>query len=141
MKSLYEQFKTDEKVEKDGVWIEYALGTDAPPARIKVARAGGSNSKYNRIFEAKAKPYRRQLAAGTLDEKTSTRIYAEVYADSVVLAWENINGPDGKPMEFTRDNIIKLFTDLPELFDDVRAQASRIAAFRSQIATEEDSGN
>ncbi len=138
--SLYKIFRTDEAAEREGVWLEYATADGKPPARIKIARAGGSNARYGRVFEAKTKPYRRQMQLGTLDDKTSERLYAELYAETVVLAWENVEDEQGAKLPFTRENVVKILTDLPELFADVRLQANRLAPFRA-VEREADSGN
>ena len=69
-----------------------------------------------------------------------TSILREVYADTVVIGWSNVEGADGKPMAFTRENVIKLFTDLPELFADVQDQATNLALFRAEI-NEQDAKN
>lgn len=131
--SLYNQFGTDKKVEKEGVILQYGNTDDGKPIQIKICRAGGANVAYNKAMEAKTKPYRRQLQNGTLDMEVMTSILREVYADTVVIGWSNVEGADGKPMPFTRENVIKLFTDLPELFADVQDQATNLALFRAEI--------
>ena len=65
--SLYSQFGTDKTVEKEGVFLQYGTTKDGKPIQIKICRAGGANTAYNRAMEAKTKPYRRQLQNGTLD--------------------------------------------------------------------------
>lgn len=131
--SLYNQFGTDKKVEKEGVILQYGNTADGKPIQIKICRAGGANVAYNKAMEAKTKPYRRQLQNGTLDIEVMTSILREVYADTVVIGWSNVEGADGKSMAFTRENVIKLFTDLPELFADVQEQATNLALFRAEI--------
>lgn len=138
--SLYSQFGTDKKVEQEGVFLQYGTTKDGKPIQIKICRAGGANTAYNRAMEAKTKPYRRQLQNGTLDMEVMTSILREVYADTVVIGWSNIEDADGKPMPFNRDNVIKLFTDLPELFADVQEQATNLALFRVEI-NEQDAKN
>ncbi len=138
--SLYNQFGTDKKVEKEGVILQYGNTDDGKPIQIKICRAGGANTAYNRAMEAKTKPYRRQLQNGTLDMEVMTSILREVYADTVVIGWSNVEGKDGKPMPFNRDNVIKLFSELPELFADVQDQATNLALFRVEI-NEQDAKN
>ena len=138
--SLYNQFGTDKKVEKEGVILQYGNTDDGKPIQIKICRAGGANTAYNRAMEAKTKPYRRQLQNGTLDIEVMTSILREVYADTVVIGWSNVEDKDGKPMPFNRDNVIKLFSELPELFADVQEQATNLALFRAEI-NEQDAKN
>ena len=134
-KGPYELFKTDEDIENKGVSLNYGN------FKIVVARAGGSNKKYLNLLEAKLRPYRRQIQTGTLDQETDVRVLAEVYAETVVLGWEGVTNEDGESIPFTKPNIIKLLTELPDLFADLRAQANNVSLFRSEDAREEDAKN
>ncbi len=138
--SLYKLFKTNENLETEGVWIEYGANEKGEPVRIKIARAGGHNVEFAKALEKATRPYRRAIQTGTLDNKTADRLYKEVFADTVVLGWVNVDGPDGKPLEFTRENVLKLFEDLPDLFADLREQANNMALFRDETR-EADLGN
>jgi hypothetical protein len=139
--SLYKLFKTDEASEQEGIWLEYAdEDGKGPPARIKIARAGGSNAKYMRVLERRYKPVRRQSQLGILDPKVSEEILAQVYAEAVLLGWENVTDPEGKPLPFNVENAVKLLTDLPELFSEIQIQANRMSLFRADLR-EADAGN
>ena len=46
------------------------------------------------------------------------RIVKEVYAETVVIGWENVEDADSNPMDFTVPNCVKLFEDLPDLFKE-----------------------
>lgn len=128
---LYAQFQTNPDVERTGIELEYRTGPKTA-AVIRIARAGGGNTKYNRALDAKTKPYRRQIQTDTIEPAQLDAIMREVYADSVVLGWTGVTGPDGKELPFTRDNCVKLFTDLPDLFADVQTQAQKVSLFRKQ---------
>jgi len=138
--SLYKLFKTDENLETDGIWLEYGQNEKGEPIRIKIARAGGHNSAFSKALEKATRPYRKAIQTGMLDNKTADKLYKEVFADTVVLDWINVEGPDGKPMEFKRENVLKLFEDLPDLFADLREQANNVALFREEVR-EADLGN
>jgi hypothetical protein len=131
--SLYEQFKTDGSLEKTGILLEYGNNSKGQPIAIRIARAGGANTAYTKRMEARVKPYRRQIQNETIETVLVERILKEVYADTVVLGWENVEGEDGKPLEFTVENCLKLFTDLPDLFQDIRTQAERASLFRAEV--------
>lgn len=134
--SFYETFSTDTKLESiDGVDLDYGKS-----GVIKIHRAGGSNKKFSTVLNAKMAPYRRQLANGSMDEVVATKLMAEIYADAVILGWKCVKGPDGKDMKFTRENVVKLLLDLPELFKDIQEQANTIANFRA-VAIEADEKN
>lgn len=141
MTSPYQMFKTDSNLEKDGIKLNYG------PFWIYVARAGGANKKFQKMLEARLKPYRRAIQTETLDESIAATILREVFAEGVVLGWGSEQFgegrmPDdkGKEMPFSVENVIKLFTDLPELYRDVQEQASKVSLFRASNI-EEDVGN
>ena len=138
--SLYKLFKTNENLETDGIWLEYGQTEKGEPVRIKIARAGGHNSSFSKALEKATRPYRKAIQTGMLDNKTADKLYKEVFADTVVLDWINVEGPDGQPMEFKRENVLKLFEDLPDLFADLREQANNVALFRDEVR-ESDLGN
>ena len=138
--SLYTLFKTNESFETDGVWIEYGQNEAGDPIRIKIARAGGQNVTFNKALEKASRPYKKAIQMGTLDNKSADNIYKEVFAETVVLDWMNIEDAKGKPIEFKKENVLKLFGDLPDLFADLREQATDISIFREEVM-EEDLGN
>ena len=138
--SLYSQFKTDKNIEKDGIVLEYGMNSKKKIIGIRIARAGGANVQYSKLLEAKIKPYRRQIQNETLDNDIADKITKEVYAQTIVLGWENVEDENGEELEFSVANCIKLFTDLPELWSDIQQQATRASLFRAEIL-ENDSKN
>lgn len=141
--TLYQQFKTDESLEKTGILLEYGTTSDGKPIVIRIARAGGSNRAYERRMEAEVKPYRRQIQNETIENAVVNRLLRKVYAETVVLGWENVELPvldkDGqptsemKPAPFTVENCVRLFEDLPDLFRDIQEQSQRAALFRAEV--------
>lgn len=140
MSSLYKQFKTDESLEKEGIVLNYGQNSKGENIDIKIARAGGHNTRFAKTAEQVLKPYRRQIANETADRKSMEEAMRVIYARSVVIGWSGVEDEDGKPMVFTEENCVKLFTDLPDLFADLREQAEKQALFR-RIALEDESKN
>lgn len=140
MSSLYSQFKTDTNVEKEGVILTYGMNSKKKPIQIRIARAGGANTRYSKLLEAATKPYRRQLQNETMDNDLAEQITQKVYAQSVILGWENVEDENGNEMAFSVENCMKLFKDLPDLWSDIQTQATRAALFRADIL-EADSKN
>lgn len=132
--NIYETFETDSKTEKDGLTIDYGSFS------FKIARAGGSNKKYNKLLETLTKPFRRAIQTETMNEDKSKEILIEVYAKTVVIGWDGITDKDNKPLVFSVKNCIQVFSDLPDLFSDIQTQANQAALFRKSIV-EEDSKN
>lgn len=143
--SLYDQFAMDTDSEVQGVLLDYG-----DSGRILIARAGGSNKRYQKKIELFAKKYKRQLDLDIMDDKVAEAKLIEIYAQTIVLGWESgpeekpkkgvIPGPDGKEMQFSYENCICLLTDLPELFAEIRAQSTTLALFREAVK-EADAGN
>ena len=143
--SLYEQFSMDKDAELKGVLLDYGSG-----GRIRIARAGGSNVKFQRRIEAFQKRYKRQIDLDVIEDEVVNRELISIYADTIVLGWESgdedkpevgvIPGPDGKPLRFNRENVVSLLTDLPDLFTDLRQQSLQLTLFREAVK-EADSGN
>ena len=122
--NLYQRFKTNSDLEgKKGVVLDYGEGV-----KITILRAGGSNRKYQQILREKLMASGRKLASMTDDE--SERGMIEVYADAVIVAWEGVKDEEGNEVPFTRENVVKIMTDLPELFADVQRAAGAFELFR-----------
>jgi len=126
---------TDLKIETDGFTHRI---TDKMSFRL--ARAGGANAKFSKAMEAKTRPYRRQIQEDTMDITLANKLLIEAFAETVVLGWEGITTTNGKKIPFTPEAAIKLFTDLPDLFNELREAAGKQSNFR---ATEvlDDVGN
>lgn len=130
---LYDTYETDQNVEKDGVLLDFGKNSHDQSTMIRIRRAGGANTKFAKVFEQKTKPVRRIMEAGGLDTATSDRIMREVYAEAVVLGWEGVEDRDGNPIEYSKEAVVKLFTDLPDLFREVVKSSQEIALFRKNV--------
>ncbi|MCI0418642.1 MAG: hypothetical protein L0312_05375 [Acidobacteria bacterium] len=135
MGNLFEQFKTNESFETTGVVLDYGDG-----GRIRIARAGGANKKYLRATEKLSRQYRNQIRMGTFSGDLANKVMQEVFADTVVLGWEGVTDADGTNIPFSRENCMRLFRDLPALWDDVQEQAASVAIFR-EAELDEVAGN
>lgn len=132
MKGPYSMFRTDPKVEAlEGIVLNYG------PFNIRVARAGGANAKFRTVLTDRLRPYRKQMEMGSMDDDVAQKLLAEVYADSVILGWEGVTNAEGKILPFTRDNVIKVLLDLPDLFKDVQEQASLLSNFKAEALEDE----
>lgn len=128
-------FKNDTDLETGGVNLIYA------DTKIKIARAGGSNKRFATVLERRSKPHRRAIDMGLLDEKTSARLMVEVYAEAVILGWENMLDPaTDKPIPFTFDNCVQVMTDYPDLFQSIVEEAKKLSNFQ-QVKRETEAGN
>ena len=130
---LYQTFKTDNQLERDGVILSYGVNSKGKPIEIRIARAGGSNMKFAKRMEAAVKPYKRQIQNEVMDNEQALAITRQVFAETVVLGWENVEDENGDELPFSPEACVKLFEDLPDLFADVQEQSQRIALFRQEL--------
>lgn len=138
--SLFEQFETDRNKEKDGVPVTYGANKDGTIPTFYLARMGGVNSKYSMLIKKLTKQYKRQIQLDSLPEDKVIEISMQAFVGGVLRGWENIQGRDNKIIPFTSDNAIKLLTKLPDLFNDLIAQASDIDLFKT-VELEKDIKN
>ena len=135
MTNIYELFSTNEELEKQGIEIDYGSA-----GVFIIARAGGSNNKFAKNLEAKTRPYRRQIEAGTMDNDVGEKLLRESFVNSVLLGWRNVKDKEDNDIPYNRENALKLFEELPELFKDLQQQAMSFANFRT-VELEEDAKN
>ena len=131
---IYKAFTTDQDLEVKGIVLDFGDGE-----WVRISRAGGGNKKFIKLFESLMKPYRRAFELGTMDDKKAAKILHEAFAKAIVLEW-NITDEDGKPIEFTVENAIKVFEDLPEFFGTIKTEAENRQNFR-RAALEEEAKN
>jgi hypothetical protein len=138
---MYAQFKTDENLETKGIVLDYG------DFRVTIARAGGANKRFERVLDAKAKPFRRALQTETMDPGKADAIMQETFAEAVILNWEtrSIDGPNavwnvgienpdgGELLPFNKENVLATFKLLPDLYKDIQEQAQKSALFRQSI--------
>lgn len=140
--SMYAAHATDNKLEKSGVWVDYG------DFRVKIAKAGGANRKYNQLVERAIKPHRRAIQAGTMTEERARPILVDVFAQTIVLGWETwdekadkfvpgIEQPDGSIGEYSLENVKKVFNDLPAVFNMVKEDSTADDIFKAEVRKEE----
>jgi len=141
--SMYEQFKTNPDVEKEGVWLDYG------DFRVRIGRAGGANKDFQKVAERLARPYRRAIATNSIPREKAEELLMATYAEAVVKGWEikdgdgwtpGIEGPDGDILDVNVENILATFQALPTLYEDVQTQAQSWALFKADIR-EASAGN
>jgi hypothetical protein len=75
-----------------------------------------------------------------MEEKDATRVMVQLYAETIVLGWTGVKGSDGKTIKHSVEAAVKLFTELPPLFDLIRRAADKLELFRKRLV-EADAGN
>lgn len=127
-KTIYDKFGTNKKAEQEGIILDYGDGMT-----IKIARAGGSNIRFEKAAQAKMRKFGLQAKHDLLEPEQMRSIFREVLAETVVLEWTGFTDPEGNELSLTKENVIKVFTDLPDLFDDVLEQSRKSSLFKENI--------
>jgi hypothetical protein len=136
--SLRKTFKTDAVSEVEGVWLDVAINDNNNKAiRIKISRMSASNKRYTKTLNSVVKPHQSAIQNDALDNDLARKMLQEVFADTILLAWQNLPKSeltgvttDTKDLEFNRENILALFAEMPDLYDDWEARASKASVFR-----------
>ena len=150
---LYDKMKTNPRLETEGIWLQI------DDTRIKLARAGGKNTKYIAAAEKIAREHKR--AIDFMGEEQGRKLFAKLFAEIIVLDWltkaddgdldedgnllpegatasdgrwkRGISGPDGNVMEFKIENVLKVFDDIPDLLRLIKETAEDASLFRQSI--------
>lgn len=147
--SLYSEFKTDPKLEQEGVLFTYTAGDGKPLFRVKLARSGGRNKKYDQVRERITEPYRRLK---NLTDEVKEQIALSTFAEAVVVpgTWETydrdtneyvpgIETPTGvKPA--TPETIVSVLKDLQDLYLVLVSESINMDNYRAEVL-EQDAKN
>jgi len=132
---LFKAYGTNKQAENDGVWILFE------DVGFLCRRLTVEDPRFRKVTEAKTKPYRQAIRTETISSELLRRINVEVFVEACLLDWKNVNGKDGNPLEFNKENAIWLFLQLPDLFSLVSEEAGRIRNFQTPDEVEEDTKN
>lgn len=87
MPGLFSQFETDKRSEAEGVEFTFTGNDGNPIFRVRLARAGGANKKYDQVRERVSAPYRRLQK---ITPEAQHQIGLEVFSEAVAIptTWE-----------------------------------------------------
>jgi hypothetical protein len=136
--SLRSQFKTDKKLESDGIELDYG------DAVIDVRRAGGSNRKYRAALAKALKPLRSAIEAGSITEDQLLPVVIPVFVDHVILRWRTRTGGELVPgiegatptdplIPYSPEAAKAFLLESPELYRDLNEQASGRQLFLADL--------
>lgn len=147
-KSLRNALKTSTVLEREGVFLERGN------TRVRLRRAGGSNTAFNFAMAKIMKDHGRALQNGLISDEAAMKLLHRVFAEHVVLTWETdtsdddkvqnwesgIETADGSLAPVTVDNIVAYWIDVPDWFNEVKSFSEDLQYYReallSQIAGE-----
>ena len=122
--TIYDMFETSEKLEVDGIILEYEFhGTIF---EFTVARAGGRNHRFIEARDVLLK----KLVKG--NQASSDEFLTSLWAEACFKGW-NVIGRDGEKIPFTTANVKTLMLELPDLFTDIRERSADFHEYRVAI--------
>jgi hypothetical protein len=69
------------------------------------------------------------MQLGHLTNAEANKIRVNVFVNSILLGWDNVQKEDGTNISFSTQNAVELMTALPDLFDDLEKQAQELSLF------------
>lgn len=142
--NIYEAFETDSKAIEEGRWLEIEF-QGAVVCEVRVRSA--SPELNPRLREAMT-----DHAIGLMKEKKSDELTVrealrdpelerKLFAQAVVSGWrdpqskkgDTVQSKEGLALKCTPKNALKVFSDLPLLFQQVKNAAYRWETFRSAV--------
>lgn len=122
--NVYARFKTDAALENEGAWIDYGAGM-----KFKMRRF--SSKKVIDFKNAVEKPYRAK-GVNDIPDEIAEVLAREIIAGAILIGWEGVFGTDEQPIEFSKDNALKLLVDLPDLAKMLLADSLNADNFKNK---------
>jgi hypothetical protein len=99
-----------------------------------VRSASAANRGYRYALAVAANKRRGGLDADpTRAFDTHEDILIDAFADAVIVGWRNVDGPDGQPLEFNRENCIRVMYQCPDIWDAIRGAALDNEKFKQTV--------
>ena len=128
MKSnLDKLFKTNEKMEQEGILFEVAEGV-----RFRIKRFDGTNPVVKSLMAKYYKPHAKTIENGGLSDEKQNEILIRVFVEACMIDWEGVE-IDGEEKDFEPETAIKLLQGLPVMASNLIAQASDFKNFREDL--------
>ncbi len=135
---LYQKMQTSPRLESEGIWLQI------DDTRIRLARAGGKNTKFIAAAEKIMRDHKRAL--DLMGEAQSRKLFSDVFAKIIVLDWltkaddgdldedgekivddapksdrwkRGISGPNGELVEFVLPKTPTTIENILKTFDDI----------------------
>jgi hypothetical protein len=109
---IVSDFKKDTTKENDGVWMNYGQH------QFLVARSHRDNAKFFALMEQELRPYQWAIDRGQFAaiKVAADAVMQKVYAETILLGIRKL---DGTALDYTSDDGMVLFKELPDLWDEI----------------------
>lgn len=123
---VFARYKTDVGAELNGAWIAIGDG-----AELLVARA--HNDNHQAALKRLQKPYTAVLnAGGEIPKDKREAMAVEAMVETILLGWRGLQDEDGAEIPYTRENAVRLLTELPDFRATVAEIATTHETFRAE---------
>lgn len=121
-------FKASSELESEGVDFDID-----DKISFKVRRFGSNNPRIKAALASYYKPYARQVEMGTLAAEKSLEINIKLFIDCCLVSWTGIEDENGVAIEFNKENALKLFKGLPDLFETLWKHANTFENYKEEV--------
>ena len=121
-------FKTDDTIEKDGVWFD--INEDVG---FRLRRFNDRNPKVKAAMSKHYKPYAKQIDIGSIAPDKEREILTKLFVDSCLIDWKGVEIDDEKK-DFERNLAISFFEELPDLMQTLFDYAKDFNNFRESYS-------
>lgn len=122
MSKFFDRYKTDKKLEEEGVWVDLGEGIHVLVARISSRRAREVRRRIMRPYESMRE----------LPPELEERINIEVMAEAVLVGWRGITDEQNNPIPYSKETAIRLLTEAQDFREDVAGASLRRELYRQK---------
>lgn len=128
-------FKTDKKSQEEG--IDFVIREADEEKKIeelsfRVRNFSATNPRVKAAMAAYYKPHARQVELGTLPAEKEVEIQMRLFIDVCLVSWKGVE-IDDKQAECSKENALKLFKSLPDLFNALWEHAKDFNNYREDL--------
>jgi hypothetical protein len=129
----FREYEIDAQKERDGVpfVIKSEDGADQMTFYLRYAGSGNRRFQYaigKRREQHKARPKHNgaevYVEPGELELIAQNDAAQEVFAESIVVNWEGVEGRDGQPLACTPENVLDVLRSCPGIWDQIVVAAA-----------------
>lgn len=134
--NLHAMYGTNKKFEQEGVDFvvsekDEKAGTEEVSFRVR--RFNGSNPRVKSAMAQYYKPHARQIQSDTLSVAKGNHIAMCIFIDVCLVSWVGVKDAEGKPIECNKENALKLFQELPDLFAALQEHSNNHQNYKDEV--------
>lgn len=124
--NIYELYKTNTEKEQKGLPVKFGDAT----VYIATSNLTGNPKMAKMQAEYIERATKRKGVESKPEELKEKML--DLYAECVVTGWENVRDENGKEIPYSKENVLKIFKDLPHFLDAIVAFSSDFTNYREK---------